>query len=204
MDIEARNIMVKYTKNQTLPRVDLFGTIGTMGLAGRGNPDTLNFGGGDRSAARELPHTGMTWQTAWLQEIIITTPSVSRSSFPSATVLPGASTPGPKSSAARAATFLKDLENNVINEVKETLRQVNTDHEKVEAARASLRLAKERLNAEEKKFEVGLTTTRNVLEYQGDLATGRKQVCTFSADYEKSWPILPGLKVCCWKSTISP
>ncbi|MCK5188313.1 MAG: TolC family protein, partial [Deltaproteobacteria bacterium] len=46
MDIEARKIMVKYTKNQVLPRVDLFGTIGTMGLGGRGNPDAIDFAGG--------------------------------------------------------------------------------------------------------------------------------------------------------------
>ena len=51
MDIEARHIMVKYTKNQTLPRVDLFGTIGTMGLAGRDQPKcTISFGGGSRGS----------------------------------------------------------------------------------------------------------------------------------------------------------
>ncbi len=55
MDIEARNIMVKYTKNQTLPRVDLFGTLGTMGLAGRGNPDAASFGGGGGFGGKSGP-----------------------------------------------------------------------------------------------------------------------------------------------------
>ena len=99
--------------------------------------------------------------------------------------MPRASYSRAKIESARAATYLKDLENNVINEVRETLRQVETDIRKVEAARASLRLAKERLNAEQKKFEVGLTTTYVLLEYQRDLATAESRYALSRADYEK-------------------
>ncbi|MCP4716716.1 MAG: TolC family protein, partial [Deltaproteobacteria bacterium] len=35
LNIKASNIQVKYAKNQTMPRIDLIGTIGTNGLAGR-------------------------------------------------------------------------------------------------------------------------------------------------------------------------
>ena len=183
MDIEARNIMVKYTKNQTLPRVDLFGTIGTMGLAGRGNPDAASFfggGGGDFTATHwddvaDSMASGDFYNYALGVKI----------EFPFGNRLAKSQYSRAKIESARAATFLKDLENNVINEVREALRQVDTDIRKVEAARASLRLAKERLAAEEKKFEVGLTTTFVLLEYQRDLATAESRYALARADYEK-------------------
>lgn len=74
MDIEARNIMVKYTKNQTLPRVDLFGTLGTMGLAGRGNPNAASFMGGEGAVRTLSTPAGLTWRTAWLRGITIIMP----------------------------------------------------------------------------------------------------------------------------------
>ena len=183
MDIEARNIMVKYTKNQTLPRVDLFGTIGTMGLAGRGNPNAASFGGGG---------SGSVTATHW-DDVADSMASGDfynyaigvKIEFPIGNRFAKSQYSRAKIESARAATFLKDLENNVINEVRETLRQVETDIRKVEAARASLRLAKERLAAEEKKFEVGLTTTYVLLEYQRDLATAESRYALSRADYEK-------------------
>jgi outer membrane protein TolC len=183
MDIEARHIMVKYTKNQTLPRLDLFGTIGTMGLAGRTNPNAISFGGGGR---------GSPTKTHW-DDVADSMASGDyynyavgiKIEFPFGNRFARSQHSRAKIESARAATFLKDLENNVINEVRETLRQVETDIRKVEAARASLRLAKERLNAEQKKFEVGLTTTYVLLEYQRDLATAESRYALSRADYEK-------------------
>ena len=52
-------------------------------------------------------------------------------------------------------------------------------------------LAKEKLNAEEKKFEVGLSTSFNVLEFQEDLAEQQskailaRQIGTLSEDLKK-------------------
>ena len=183
MDIEARHIMVKYTKNQTLPRLDLFGTIGTMGLAGRTNPDAVSFGGGGR---------GTPTATHW-DDVADSMASGDyynyavgiKIEFPFGNRFARSQYSRAKIESARAATFLKDLENNVINEVRETLRQVETDIRKVEAGRASLRLAKERLAAEEKKYEVGLTTTYVLLEYQRDLATAESRYALSRADYEK-------------------
>src|SRR4030042_435019 len=75
-----------------------------------------------------------------------------------------------KIESARAATFLKDVENNVINDVRGAVRQIDTDIKRIEAARASLRLADEKLKAEEKKYAVGLSTTHDLLEFQDELA----------------------------------
>jgi outer membrane protein TolC len=184
MDIEARNIMVKYTKNQTLPRVDLFGTIGTMGLAGRGNPDAASFFGGGGEGSFTATHWDDVADSMASGDFYNYAIGV-KIEFPFGNRFAKSQYSRAKIESARAATFLKDLENNVINEVRETLRQVETDIRKVEAGRASLRLAKERLAAEEKKYEVGLTTTYVLLEYQSDLATAESRYALSRADYEK-------------------
>ena len=186
MDIESRNIMVKYTKNQTLPRVDIFGTVGTMGLGGRGNPDTLDFTGGDSSAAREFS-TG--WSDVW--DNMGTTDFYNytiglKVEFPIGNRFAKSQYSKAKIDAARAATYLKDIENIVITEVKEAVRQVDTDYEKIGAARKSLRSSQEKLDAEEIKFDVGLSTTRNVLDFQDDLARAASRYALSLSQYEKS------------------
>jgi len=194
MDIEARNIMVKYTKNQVLPRVDLFGTIGTMGLGGRTNEEALSFMGGN---GEESTFWSRHWDDAadsmasgdyYNYAIGI------KIEFPLGNRFAKSQYSRAKVEAARAATFLKDLENTVINEVREAVRQVETDLERIDAAKASLRLAEEKLKAEEKKFEVGLSTTHDLLEFQDELARAESREALSRADYEKSLANLARVK----------
>ncbi len=187
MDIEARKIMVKYTKNQVLPRVDLFGTIGTMGLGGRGNPDALDFvgggnGGGDASS----------FSTHWddVADHLVSGDFYNytigiKIEFPLGNRFAKSQYSRAKVEALRAATYLKDLENNVINDVRMAVRQVTTDFERIQAAKASLRLSVEKLKAEEKKYEVGLSTAHDLLEFQEDLARAKSREARSLADYEK-------------------
>jgi len=194
MDIEARNIMVKYTKNQVLPRVDLFGTIGTMGLGGRTNEEALGFMGGNGGE-------GTFWSRHW-DDAVDSMASGDyynyaigiKIEFPLGNRFAKSQYSRAKVEAARAATFLKDLENNVINEVREAVRQVDTDLERIDAAKASLRLAEEKLKAEEKKFEVGLSTTHDLLEFQDELARAESREALSRADYEKSLANLARVK----------
>ena len=48
------------------------------------------------------------------------------------------------------------------------------------------KLAEEKLSAEEKKFEVGLSTSFNVLEFQEDLAEEQSNEIRTIIDYKKS------------------
>ncbi len=47
-------------------------------------------------------------------------------------------------------------------------------------------MAEEKLSAEEKKFEVGLSTSFNVLEFQTDLAEEQSNELEAIVDYKKS------------------
>jgi outer membrane protein TolC len=188
MDIEARNIMVKYTKNQVLPRVDLFGTIGTMGLGGRGNPDAIDFAGGGnggKDASSFSTHWDDVADHMASGDFYNYTIGI-KIEFPLGNRFAKSQYSKAKVEALRAATYLKDLENIIINEMRGAVRQVETNLEMIEAARASLKLADEKLKAEEKKYEVGLSTTHDLLEFQEDLARAESREARTLAEYEKS------------------
>ena len=187
-DIEARKIMVKYTKNQVLPRVDIFGTIGTMGLGGRGNPDAVDFvgggsGGGDASSfSTHWDDVADNMATGDFYNYTIGI----KVEFPLGNRFAKSQYSRAKVEALRAATYLKDLENNVINDVRMAVRQVTTDFERIQAAKASLRLSVEKLKAEEKKYAVGLSTAHDLLEFQEDLARAKSREARSLSDYEKT------------------
>lgn len=185
-DIEARNIMVKYTKNQTLPRVDVIGTIGTMGLGGRTNPDAADFMGGGSGQTIQLSRhwddVADSMGSGDYYNYIIGM----KIEFPLGNRTAKSQYSKAKIGAAQAATLLKDLENNIINEVREAVRQIETNIERVEAAKATRRLAEERLKAEGKKFEVGLSTAHDLLEFQDELAKAESREAFSRTEYEKS------------------
>ncbi|HTV01485.1 MAG TPA: TolC family protein, partial [Luteitalea sp.] len=81
---------------------------------------------------------------------------------------------------------LRDLERQVIQQVRDLARQVNTNLRRVATTRAARTLAERRLEAEQKKFGVGLSTTFNVLQAQRDLAAARNNEQSAILDFEKS------------------
>jgi outer membrane protein TolC len=81
---------------------------------------------------------------------------------------------------------LKDLERQVVQQVRDLARQVNTNLKRVATTQAARSLAERRLEAEQKKFGVGLSTTFNVLQAQRDLAEARNNEQRAILDFEKS------------------
>ena len=74
----------------------------------------------------------------------------------------------------------------VATEVREAARQVTTNGKRVEATLASRALAEKRLEAEEKKFQAGMTTNFFVLQAQRDLNQARNNELQALIDYLKS------------------
>jgi outer membrane protein TolC len=63
---------------------------------------------------------------------------------------------------------------------------VETDYKRVQAYRVARELAEQKLDAEEKKLKVGLTTNYVVLQYQRDLADARSAELRAIIDYNLS------------------
>ncbi len=74
----------------------------------------------------------------------------------------------------------------VMEAVRRAARRVRVDVKRIEATRVARRLAEERLDAQEKKFKVGLSTSRDILEDQEALANALTQETRALIDYHKS------------------
>ena len=81
---------------------------------------------------------------------------------------------------------LASLEMAVTAQVRDAARNVQTNAKRVDATRASLALAEKRLEAEEKRFQAGLTSSFFVLQAQRDLNIARNSALLALVEYAKS------------------
>ena len=65
-------------------------------------------------------------------------------------------------------------------------RSVNTNLKRVEATRKAADLAQQRLEAEQKRNTVGLSTTFELFQAQRDLALARQRELSATIDYNRS------------------
>ncbi|MCH7650530.1 MAG: TolC family protein [Nitrospinae bacterium] len=173
-ELDSKNILVKFNENQLYPTLDLVASFGLNGISGKdigGSPFGGNFG---RSQERTFSGDASTWEGGLLFKYPLGN-RAAKSRFTAA-----------KLAAAQLLMDIKDLEKTIVLEVREAARQINTDKKRVQAARIARRLAEETLSAEEKKFEVGLSTSFSVLEFQTDLAEQQSKELKAIIDFNKS------------------
>lgn len=106
--------------------------------------------------------------------------------IPLDTVLSRAAYARTKLEADQASLRLKNLEQQALLEVQTALRTVETDHKRTLAYQAARLLEEEKLRAEEKKLDAGLSTSYTVLQHQRDLAAARTNELRALADYNLS------------------
>ena len=86
----------------------------------------------------------------------------------------------------QAQTRLRAMELQVATEVTNAAFNVQSNLKRVEAAVAARELAEKRLEAEQSKFEVGMTTNFFVVQAQRDLRDAQNSELRALADYRKS------------------
>jgi outer membrane protein TolC len=86
----------------------------------------------------------------------------------------------------QAAQRIASLRVQTAETVRRAGRQVHSTMERVEAARASAKLAQERLAAEQRRFEVGLSTTFLVTQAQRDLVEAEVTVLQTMLEHESA------------------
>ena len=72
-------------------------------------------------------------------------------------------------------------------EVRDAIRDVETNAKSVAAYSLARELAEKRLEAEQKKLNVGLTTNYFVLQFQDELASASSQELRALVDYNLAW-----------------
>jgi outer membrane protein TolC len=74
----------------------------------------------------------------------------------------------------------------VVSAVRDVGRRVGTNFQRVEATRKAQEFAEQRLAAEQKKFNVGMSDTFRVLQAQRDLAVARNNLLQAILDYNRT------------------
>lgn len=182
--LEANDISIGYFRTLTLPQVDLQVNYGLTGLGG-----TQFLRASDGFPGTIIGETGRSYGSV-LGDIF-------QNQFPQWTVglnfsYPlGRSTQEAQLARARlqntqAKKQLDNLQLQAVQQVRDLARQVTTNAKRVDATRASRQFAERRLEAEEKKFTAGMSTTFFVLQAQRDLAQARNNELQAVLDYNKS------------------
>ena len=186
LGIRASELQLKYAKNQKLPNLALFGSMGTSGIAGTPSSTAGVFGPFYQGS--KSPYNGQ-WDKARSEmlsgdfynyvigvkfEVPIEN-NIAKSQYQKARL-----------QSEQAVSNMKSVENIVINDVREALRRLDTSYKVIDSATANLTFTKEKLWAEQKKYEVGMSTARDVLDFQRDVAQAKSTLALAKSEHSKS------------------
>ena len=164
LNVEQQGIQLKYSRNQLFPELDLIGTYGFNGSGQQFN-DTFNqFNEGNR------PFYIYGAQL----------------SVPLSSVGPRNQYKAGKVTMQQLLLQLKQLEQKVMVDIDNDIGVARSDYEKVEAQRQARIYAEAALDAEQKKYAVGKSTTFTVLQLQNTLTSDRAAEIRALADYNEA------------------
>jgi outer membrane protein TolC len=181
--IETADINMRYFRNQTLPDVTatidygVTGLGGTQFVRGSGFPGPV-IGQSERSFGSVL-------QDLFANDFPTWTASVSVS-YPLGTTPQEASLARTRLQHTQSQTRLRNQQLQVVTEVRQAVRQVVTNQQRMETTRVSREAAERRLQAEERKLTAGTSTSFFVFQAQRDLAQARNTELLALLDYNRS------------------
>jgi outer membrane protein TolC len=180
-DLENARTEVAYLGNQRLPDVRLEASYRGNGLGGTQLVRTGGFPGivtgtRDRSFGAALGQAFTDAYPAWSLGVTVSYPigpSVEESSLARASI-----------ERDQAARRLASLRLDIAEAIRRAARQVRSTGERVEAARAAAALAERRLNDEQRRYDVGLSTTFLVTQAQRDQLQAQVNVLQTMLDHQ--------------------
>jgi outer membrane protein TolC len=179
--LERADIGVEQTRNSTLPQLDLVASYGGSGVGGTqlrdANGDALvpPVPGGYGDATGQV--FGFDFPT-WRVGFNISYPILNRQAKAAAAEA--------RISKEQALASFRRLQLNAAVEIRTAGRAVETNFKRVASSRAARVLAAERLDAEQKKFEAGMSTNFFVTQAQRDLTVAEVAELRAILDYRIS------------------
>jgi len=182
--LESADVTLAFLGSQRLPALD---AVASYGLQGLGGTQFIRAGSGLGSVITDTIPGGYANALS----------AIGRASFPTWNVSLNLSYPLFGSAAdaqharaqvqrRQALERIKALELQVATEVTSTALQVHSAVRQIDAATAARSLAEKRLDAEQSKFEVGLSTNFFVVQAQRDLQDARNRELRALIDYQKA------------------
>lgn len=187
-NLEINDVNIRYFRNQSLPEVNAsvnYNARAIGGLQVRRAPDPITgLPTGDVLSSAERSYFD-TLQTALTGDFPGWNLQVNMS-YPIGRSTQEAQLARARLQQTQAERQLASLELAVATQVREAARSVQTNAKRVDATRASRALAEKRLEAEEKRYQAGLTSSFFVLQAQRDLNVARNSELLALVEYAKS------------------
>lgn len=182
---EAAELGARFAKNQLLPSLDLNASVGLVGLDEDFDTSALPlfFLGimpqpqdtGIDPAFDDL-FSGKNFQ--WMVGFTVEIPwgnRFERGEYRKANLL-----------VSQLDAGIRNLRQLIIQDTRNALRGIETDWERVVATRQTTQFRRESLKAERKKYEVGVSTAHDLLEFEEELATAKAEEQRAIIDYTLS------------------
>ncbi|HKQ96585.1 MAG TPA: TolC family protein, partial [Candidatus Polarisedimenticolia bacterium] len=163
--VEARATEDKARDNLRRWGLDFQGIYGNLGFAPDGYGDSYD----------DLKDRN---QTSWSTALTLSVPIHNRFAI--------ANKQRTENELAQANMQLQQTEQAVRVAISAAVRQVRTNIRRVQSAQVNVRLQREKLQAEQKKFENGMSTSFQVLQFQDDLANAETRENLAKNDYAKA------------------
>lgn len=164
LDIANKDLTLRLNRNNLLPDLSLTGSVLSNGS--------------DRTYGGDISTMGSSHFLSYSVGIILTVPLGNRAA--QSTYVQS------KLTLDQAKTSLKNLELQIVQQVRSSVRTVETNAKRIDANRAARVLAEEQLRVEQRRLEAGVSTTFNVLQFQRDLSAAQANEIQAITDYNKS------------------
>jgi outer membrane protein TolC len=177
LQIERLEVDARYFHNQKLPSADVTLEYGSRAVAGQprpGVPITVR----NESLAEAFSDVFGNEFTGWTLGLLVAMPLQNRSARAQSTIA--------DLDLEQGRTELRRLELEVMSDVRSAARAVTTAAQQIESARASVRLQERNLDAEQKRYENGMSTSFRITEIQEDLTQARSRQVSAVTAYRRA------------------
>jgi outer membrane protein TolC len=179
-------ITIKAEKNGLLPQLDAFGFYGTSAIAGTPNPNAVNLGGSTTNTTASTIPGGYGGALQNLFEANNPDYGVGLSlSIPLRNRTAQADQVRSQMEYRQTQMRLQQLYTQIRIQVINAQYALTNDRAGVAAAQAARDYAAQSLEAEQKKYRLGASTTANVLQQERNLATAENSLISATAAYAK-------------------
>jgi outer membrane protein len=164
LDLERLGYILKFTRNQLYPQLDLVGSYG--------------FSGAEREYGGVFGDIRRGNSPSYSYGLVLSIPLGNRTARNNHKIS--------KAEQQRALVRLQRLEQDIMLEVDDAMKLAQTNFERVGATKEARDFADEALQAEQTKLENGKSTSFFVLQLQRDLTAARSAEIQALADYNKA------------------
>jgi len=198
IDLNSRELSNKAVRSSLLPTLDLFAYYGGSGLGGAQNPAALCASPSQPFCATANPDPTLsqspivptTGYGSTLNQLVNSTAPDKgiglQVNIPLRNRAAQAVQIRSELEFRQAQLRLQQIENQVAVEVRNAQFAVQQNRASVDSARAAVELGRQSLDAEQKKYQFGTSTTTLVLQNQSQLATAESTLVNAMVAYEKS------------------